>query len=257
MNSLREVFLSYHHDDRKLAARLKKELTQYGLRAFLAHEDLTVSSQWRREIVRHLDSCMAIVAVVTKSFYKSDWTCQEIGIAMGKEKIIISLILDDGVGPRGFMESFQYIRSSRGSLEEALPQVARVLNAARVSQETREAYKTLAGILNLLLLTWANRAGRRRNPQVISEIRYHFGSYSEQLSEALSLNERVIDPRIARSFKALIKATNEFGGVYSDDYVMLDRMGEKVFKRGTELMRWLRERIPKWWQKEYLDPPED
>lgn len=142
-------------------------------------------------------------------------------------------------------------------MEDALPQVANVLDAARLSQESREAYKTLAGILNLLLLTWENRAGRPRNPQIISEIRYHFGSYSEQLSEAISLNERVIDPRIARSFKALIKATNEFNASYSDDYATLDRMGEKVFKRGTELMRWLRERIPKWWQKEYLDPPEE
>ncbi len=256
MNSLREVFLSYNHDDRKLAARLKKELTQYGLHAFLAHEDLAVSSQWRREIVRHLNSCIAIVAVVTKNFYKSDWTCQEMGIAMGKEKTIISLILDDGICPRGFMESFQYIRSSRDSLGDALSQVAEVLDAARLSREAREAYETLAGILNLLLLTWENRAGRRRNPQVISAIRYHFGSYSEQLSEALSINEHVIDPRIARSFKALIKATNEFRQVYSDDYVVLDRMGEKVFKRGTELMRWLRERLPKWWQKKYLAPPE-
>lgn len=96
---MREVFLSYHHDDRKLAARLKKELVRYGLRAFLAHEDIAVSSQWRREIVRHLNSCIAIVAVVTRSFYKSDWTCQEMGIAMGKEKTIISLILDDGINP--------------------------------------------------------------------------------------------------------------------------------------------------------------
>ncbi len=188
---MREVFLSYNHDDRKLAARLKKELTQYGLHAFLAHEDLAVSSQWRREIVRHLNSCIAIVAVVTKNFYKSDWTCQEMGIAMGKEKTIISLILDDGICPRGFMESFQYIRSSRDSLGDALSQVAEVLDAARLSREAREAYETLAGILNLLLLTWENRAGRRRNPQVISAIRYHFGSYSEQLSEALSINEHV------------------------------------------------------------------
>jgi hypothetical protein len=253
MNSLREVFLSYHHNYRKVADRLKKELSQYGLSAFLAHEDLAVSSQWRREILRHLNTCVAVVAVVTRSFYKSDWTSQEVGIAMGKEKAIISLVVGEGIGPRGFMESFQYVRSSDNSLEDALRQVAKVLDAAKLSQKTREAYRNLAGILNLLLLTWKNRAGYRRNPVTISEIRYHFSIYSEQLSEALSLNKDAIDHRIGRSFRALIKMTNEYLRLDSADYRTLDKTGEKVFNRGTELMGWLRERIPKWWQKKYLD----
>jgi hypothetical protein len=255
MISLREVFLSYHHKDRRAAGRLKRELSQYGLTAFLAHEDLAVSSQWRREILRHLSSCVAIVPIITSNFYKSDWTCQEVGVAIGKEKTIISLVLEERIGPRGFMESFQYARSSKISLEHGIRQIANVLNATKLSQskETREAYQALAGILNMLLLTWENRALRRRNSMAIAEIKYKFGGYSEELDETLSLYKDVIDPRTSSSFKALIKATKEYLRWDSDDYEGLDRKGKKLINRGTELMQRLREKIPKSWQKKYLD----
>jgi len=42
------------------------------------------------------------------------------GIAVDKQKAIIGPVLEEGIGPRGFMESFQYVLCSKDSLEDAL-----------------------------------------------------------------------------------------------------------------------------------------
>lgn len=252
---MREVFLSYHHADRKLAGRIRKEFSQFGFRAFLAHEDLVVSSQWRREILRHLDSCVALVAIFTKNFYKSDWTSQEVGVAIGKEKSIISLVFGERIGLRGFMESFQGIRASEDSLEDVLGQATRVMDGTKQSSETRRAYKGLAGILNLLVLTWKNSAGYRRDAQKVSYLRNAFASYSGQLSEVLSLEEERIDPKVAGSVKTLIRMANDYSNFYPNDFAALEDMGEKTFNRAMKLMRWFGDRIPVKWQKQYLDKP--
>lgn len=252
---MREIFLSYHHEDRTLAGRLKKELREYGLACFLAHEDLAISSQWRREILRHLNACVAIVPIITNNFYKSDWTSQEVGFAIAKRKTIISLVLEERISPRGFLESYQYVRSSKMELENAIKKIVGVLTAAKLpyTKESRDAYEMLAGTLNMLLLTWDNRAWSRHNSMAIAEIKHKFGGYSDEFAETLSVYRDAIDPLTAQSFKALIKATNEYREWNSDDYNGLDRKGKRLIKRGTELMERLRDRVPKSWQKQYLD----
>lgn len=97
-----EVFLSYHHDDKLLAANVRGQLESLGCVAFLAHEDIEVSAEWRAEILRHLDTCSGLIAIVTDNFSKSPWTNQEVGVVIGKTKPVVSLLFSSSRDLRGF-----------------------------------------------------------------------------------------------------------------------------------------------------------
>ena len=125
--TMKEVFLSYHHEDKKIAAEVKAELKKAGFSSFLAHDDIGVSTVWREEILKRLESCSALMAIVTEHFASSVWVNQEVGAVMARGKPIVSLIF---VGSRelpGFLEMFQGIRVSSISeaVEKSLETIAR------------------------------------------------------------------------------------------------------------------------------------
>jgi hypothetical protein len=100
-----EIFISYSHGDKILAGQIKEKLETNGYRTFLAHDDIKIDEDWRLEILRHLKSCNILLALITNSFNDSEWTHQEVGHCVGKEKMIISLRL--GGKLEGFLEARQ------------------------------------------------------------------------------------------------------------------------------------------------------
>lgn len=99
------VFLSHTSKNKDKAARLGRALLDRGCIAFVAHEDIKPSLEWRQEILRALRSTDALVAILTDDFHASEWTDQEIGIALGHSKLVVPVM--SGANPYGFMEQIQ------------------------------------------------------------------------------------------------------------------------------------------------------
>jgi hypothetical protein len=100
-----EIFMSYSHHDKELAGQIRINLEKDGFMVFLAHDVIKVNDDWRTEILKHLNSCGVLLALVTNKFNDSDWTHQEAGFALGSEVQIISLML--GGKLKGFLEARQ------------------------------------------------------------------------------------------------------------------------------------------------------
>ena len=129
----KEVFLSYPHQDKNWAGKIKKEFEKRGYDAFLAHEDIAPSAEWRAEIDNHLESCSALIAVVTKNFPMSSWTNQEVGIVRGKGKPIFSLLFE-GASLPGFLESLQAIPVSQTEIEKAVDVAVQAIETLRAGK---------------------------------------------------------------------------------------------------------------------------
>lgn len=99
------VFLSHKAEVKKETAKLKESLKLFGVSAFVAHEDIQPTKEWRDEIENALFSMDAFVSLMTEDFHDSDWTDQEVGVAFGRGVPIISVKL--GKDPYGFIEKFQ------------------------------------------------------------------------------------------------------------------------------------------------------
>ena len=99
------VFISHVAESKELATSLKEFLRHYDVAGFVAHEDIEPTREWQGEIERALFSMHMLVALLTEKFHESDWTDQEIGVAIGREVPIISI--KRGKDPYGFIGKYQ------------------------------------------------------------------------------------------------------------------------------------------------------
>ncbi|HTY47570.1 MAG TPA: toll/interleukin-1 receptor domain-containing protein, partial [Methanomassiliicoccales archaeon] len=65
------LFISHAHEDKVIAGALKSCLEYLGFRAFVAHNDIIPSKQWREEIVKALDESRVFIVIVSSNSNKS------------------------------------------------------------------------------------------------------------------------------------------------------------------------------------------
>jgi hypothetical protein len=100
-----KVFISHKAEYKTEASLLKTNLRKYGISCFVAHVDIEPSKEWQIEIEKALFSADALIALLTKDFYDSNWTDQEIGMAFARQIDLIPIRL--GSDPHGFIGKFQ------------------------------------------------------------------------------------------------------------------------------------------------------
>lgn len=99
------VFLSHKSSVKVETSQVKKALAAYGLAAFVAHEDIEPNEEWHREIERALFSMDVLVALLTPDYHNSNWTDQEVGVAVGRGVPIVAVRL--GLDPYGLISKHQ------------------------------------------------------------------------------------------------------------------------------------------------------
>ena len=137
------LFISHVSKYKESASNLKSSLTAYGIDCFVAHEDITPSKEWEVEIENGLFTMDALCAIVVPEFPESKWCDQEVGIALGQRKLVISI--NKGENPYGFFGKFQALKSKSTSAEMA----AEVWKAISNNDRTKDLYSEK--LINLLL----------------------------------------------------------------------------------------------------------
>lgn len=127
-----EIFIAHSTRDGDLAVEIKKQLEGWGATTFIAPDDIVPSEVWRQKILTQLDTCTALIAVVTENFVGSPFANQEAGIELGKGKQVIPLRFEEAKLP-GFLESLQAIPTTRGTIDVA---VKKVVHAIEVKDPT-------------------------------------------------------------------------------------------------------------------------
>lgn len=140
------LFISHLSEFKERASALKSSLTQYGIDCFVAHEDITPSKEWEIEIENALFSMDALCAIVVPKFKNSDWFDQEVGIALGQHKFVISI--DKGAVPYGFFGKFQALKSKGKTRSEMAKNIWFGISN---NEHTKDKYseKLVATILNV------------------------------------------------------------------------------------------------------------
>ena len=100
-----KLFISHLASDKDNAQQLKEKLEQYAISGFVAHSDIQPTKEWQNEIELALETCDSLIALLIPEFHKSKWTDQEIGMALGRNILIIPI--KNGQNPYGFIGKFQ------------------------------------------------------------------------------------------------------------------------------------------------------
>lgn len=102
-----KAFISYSTENKDVGAEIKKILSNFEIKSFLAHNDIEVSERWRKRILRELREANVFISILSKNFKESDWCSQEAGIACFRDILFIPLSIDKTIIPYGFMEEWQ------------------------------------------------------------------------------------------------------------------------------------------------------
>ena len=99
-----KAFISYSTTDKQIAGQVKTILNEYRVDAFLAHEDINVSQEWKDRIIQELNQSSIFVPLLSAAFKQSDWAPQEIGLAFARsEEVLFIPLFVDGTVPFGFI----------------------------------------------------------------------------------------------------------------------------------------------------------
>jgi hypothetical protein len=101
-----EIFLSHSDKDKKIARNLADELSNFGLKIFVAHDDIQVGDHWETTLIEKIRHCDLFLVLLSANFHNSQYTDHEVGIAYGLNKSIVPVRIDETI-PYGFMSKFQ------------------------------------------------------------------------------------------------------------------------------------------------------
>ena len=96
----RLVFLSHRAAYRRQVAQVREVLENQNLRCFVAHEDVTPSTNWQDEILNALNTMDVFVGFLTNDFHGGGWPDQEVGYACqrGVPRVLVKVEGADPVG---------------------------------------------------------------------------------------------------------------------------------------------------------------
>ena len=104
------VFISHSVSIKEKAHELKEALIPYQITSFVAHDDIEPGHEWQVEIENALKTMDALVAIISPEFLGSKWCDQEVGYALGRNKLVIPI--SRGATPHGFIGKIQGLQSN-------------------------------------------------------------------------------------------------------------------------------------------------
>lgn len=152
------LFLSHLATHSVYVGQLKMALLDYGIDAFVAHDDIKVSKEWMDQIEVALATCDALAALLHPDFRQSSWTDQEVGYVLPRKVPIIPLMM--GEHPYGFMSRWQGARCEGSSA----PEVAKIIYDTLLGHPTTHAKlekAVLASLRDSESFAEAKRRGQR------------------------------------------------------------------------------------------------
>ena len=142
------MFLSHVSRVKVPTANLKKSLGAYGIDAFVAHEDILPTMEWRREIEFALRSMHMLCAVITEDFIKSAWADQEVGFALGRPVPVVAIRC--GADPYGLLGKDQALTADIGKLEASGAAIADI-----VAQQAALRPQLIDGLVDALCTSYS------------------------------------------------------------------------------------------------------
>lgn len=185
------AFLSHKAGHRTQAGKLKEELDKYGVSCFVAHKDIGPTKEWVQEIENALFSMDILIALMTEDFNDSDWTDQEIGVAVGRHILIIPIKI--GKDPYGFIGKYQALA---GTCENISKMAKDVFSVIVEHPSTKERVK------RAMIQAFKGSSSFDNSKFFVTEILPNFekleGAEIEEIISAFNTNSQIYDCFAAR-----------------------------------------------------------
>ena len=120
-----KLFLSHLATFKVPTSHLQAALRKYAISSFVAHEDIEPTKEWQQEIEAGLQTMDALAAILMPGFKESNWCDQEIGVAVGRDVLIIPI--RRGLDPYSFIGKYQGIQAQGKNIGEVAEAIFQTL----------------------------------------------------------------------------------------------------------------------------------
>lgn len=207
-----KLFISHLASFKKTIGILKNELEKYGISSFVAHEDIEPTKEWQDEIEKGLFSMDALCAVLMPGFKDSNWTDQEVGVAIGRNVLIIPIRRElDPYGFIGKYQGFQAIGKNIGQVADGIFKI--------ISTNSKTKIKYLNTLVELILLSNTANQGIERL-EALKKIK------DLPIEKVKYLQDKIVDNENLKNARFL-KPFNEIAWSYKLDGLSLQKFGKK------------------------------
>lgn len=204
MNQLK-VFISYSSEDKRLGRLFKTCFENYaGFLVFLAHEDILPATEWELKIIKELKESDAVIPLITENYRNSEFTDQELGMALAWRKTILPPKLTN-INPYGFIKKFQALkcRNNEFSIINAVVSIVLVLI------ESKEFNKHKEAVIDSVIKAF-NQSSSFKMTRTIIRVLTKIISFNEEqilsLKKAIKNNYQIYDEYFAfPDFKKILK----------------------------------------------------
>lgn len=177
------LFVTHLAAHRAFAGELQEALLGFGISAFVAHNDIEPTQEWRAQIETALATCDAVVALLHSHFHESNWTDQEVGFGMGRGVPVFSVRF--GQDPYGFIGRFQ---AFQGEGKTAAGLARELFEAYR---KNKESQAKMAEILVSRFEDSSSFAAAKANMDYLEELEVWDRSFSARIEAAIRNNSQV------------------------------------------------------------------
>ncbi len=177
------LFITHLSGEKVLAAQLQEALLNFGISAFVAHNDIEPTLEWQSQIETALATADSLVALLHPAFHVSNWTDQEIGFAMGRGLPVFAVRF--GQDPYGFIGRFQGFTGG-DKTSEALAR--ELFDAYRKNKQTR---KRMGEVLLNLLEDCSSFALAKSRISYLEQLEVWDASFVPRLEATLEANSQI------------------------------------------------------------------
>ncbi len=179
------LFMSHISDFKQEVSDIQRFLKNSGISAFVAHEDIEPTREWLIEIDNALSTMDAMCAFLTPGFKESNWTAQEVGIAIGRKKLVIPV--RKGIDPFGFIGRYQGFEGLKATAAEIASAISNIL----ISHEMTAT--KMADCLVQLIEIANSWESVRANMKILEKSPVLNTTLVRRLEKALISNEKVAE----------------------------------------------------------------
>jgi sugar/nucleoside kinase (ribokinase family) len=106
------VFISYSEADSEVAERLERALGDRGVDCFRHAKDIGPGQRIEQTVVQALLECSAVIVVISPASARSAWVSYEIGLARGRDKLIVPFLTHTSMELPSFIGDVKAARST-------------------------------------------------------------------------------------------------------------------------------------------------
>jgi hypothetical protein len=133
------LFISHSSKQMAEVGELRRALRAHAIDGFVAHQNIEPTAEWQDAIETALRTCEAFLTYLTPDFHPSDWTDQEVGVALARAVLIIPV--RRGATPYGFMGKYQALQGANKRTDRLAEEINTIISGHRLTKDRFKSAK--------------------------------------------------------------------------------------------------------------------